>query len=389
MKKVLEQVLHTQNKKGLNMQIKEKNLLQQFFDDELVQNLQSSISALRQDEKKSFNIFKVLKLDNHEIRHSNFLAWLLNPKEHHGCGDKFLKQFLAKAIGEQNNISDTSDVVIETEYLTNAGRRIDILIHSLNSDFVCVIENKYGSDEHDEQCKHYKDFIEKYSQFRNYQHQHYIFLDIEMPPQELLDNALSCYQPITYKDIYMILIGIKSSFEQNSYIYEIIKQYSQIIKEKYIMLDTETKKQCREIYGKYKEVLETLKEYNTEFQNDIYNIMKEVVTDKSMNLKNADIDAFGYNNTTGCGVRFIPNEISSVEKINTKTKFTNYSLFFTLDYKTDLTLAIYSIELNGKWVEHDSAIIEVLNKSDEEIKTSIKSEIERLKSKIVTIAQSK
>lgn len=371
------------------MQVKEKNSLQQFLDDELVQNLQNTISALKQEEKKKFNIFKVLKLDNHEIRHSNFLAWLLNPNENHGFGDTFLKQFLQKALGVQNNISDTSDVVIETEYFTHENRRIDILIHSLKSNFVCVIENKYGSIESRGQCQHYKDFIENHSQFKNYQHQHYIFLDIEMPAQEQLDNALSCYQPITYRDIYMILTGIKSSSEQNSYIKETINQYIQIIKEKYIMLDTETKKQCREIYGKYKEVLETLKEYNTEFQNDIYNIMKDVVTDKNMNLKNADIDGFGYNNATGCGVRFIPNEISSVEKINTKTKFTNYSLFFTLVYKTDLTLAIYSIELNGKWVEHDSAIIEVLNKSDEETKLSIKSEIERLKSKIVTIAQSK
>lgn len=27
-----------------------------------------------------FNIFNALKLDNTEIRHSNFLAWLMNPK---------------------------------------------------------------------------------------------------------------------------------------------------------------------------------------------------------------------------------------------------------------------------------------------------------------------
>jgi hypothetical protein len=30
----------------------------------------------------------------HEIRHSNFLAWLLNPNESHGIGDLFLTQFL-------------------------------------------------------------------------------------------------------------------------------------------------------------------------------------------------------------------------------------------------------------------------------------------------------
>ena len=39
--------------------------------------------------QNKFNIFKVLKLDNHEIRHSNFLAWLLNPKENHNLQGNF------------------------------------------------------------------------------------------------------------------------------------------------------------------------------------------------------------------------------------------------------------------------------------------------------------
>ena len=44
------------------------------------------------------NIFKVLKIDNYEIRHSNFLAWLLNPKENHKLKDTFLKGFLKEVL---------------------------------------------------------------------------------------------------------------------------------------------------------------------------------------------------------------------------------------------------------------------------------------------------
>lgn len=39
------------------------------------------------------NIFHALKIIQQEIRHSNFLAWLLNPKENHGLGNSFLKDF--------------------------------------------------------------------------------------------------------------------------------------------------------------------------------------------------------------------------------------------------------------------------------------------------------
>ena len=41
-----------------------------------------------------FNIFDALGIVNAEIRHSNFLAWLLDPGESHGMGGLFLKAVL-------------------------------------------------------------------------------------------------------------------------------------------------------------------------------------------------------------------------------------------------------------------------------------------------------
>ncbi len=43
-----------------------------------------------------FNIFTSLKIVDTEIRHSNFLAWLLDPSETHGVGSYFLKSFLKR-----------------------------------------------------------------------------------------------------------------------------------------------------------------------------------------------------------------------------------------------------------------------------------------------------
>ena len=40
--------------------------------------------------KDEVNIFDVLKVTNAEIRHSNILAWLLDPNENHGIGDSLL-----------------------------------------------------------------------------------------------------------------------------------------------------------------------------------------------------------------------------------------------------------------------------------------------------------
>src|SRR3954453_131992 len=41
-----------------------------------------------------FNIFDALRVARVEIRHSNCLAWLLDPAESHGQGDLFLRAVL-------------------------------------------------------------------------------------------------------------------------------------------------------------------------------------------------------------------------------------------------------------------------------------------------------
>lgn len=229
-----------------NTGIKEKELLQQFFQDKRVKKLQQTISELRKNENEKFNIFKILKLDKYEIRHSNFLAWLLNPKGSHNLGDTFFKQFLQVALNENVEDINTSDIRIETEYpanVENTSRRIDILLYSAtNSDFVCVIENKYGSEEHTGQCQAYKTFIEEYSQFRNYSRKIYIFLDLNVPTDEQLDKKLQGYKPITYRDIFNILSEIQQNLRQYSYASETVKQYTEIIKENYTMIDKEIKK---------------------------------------------------------------------------------------------------------------------------------------------------
>ena len=48
----------------------------------------------RLQEPRKFNPFDVLRYADYEIRHSNVLAWLLQPSESHGLHDKFLRAFV-------------------------------------------------------------------------------------------------------------------------------------------------------------------------------------------------------------------------------------------------------------------------------------------------------
>ena len=363
--------------------------MQQFLQDKRIKNLQQTIAELRKKENEKFNIFKILKLDKYEIRHSNFLAWLLNPKESHNLGDTFFKQFFQVALKKNVEDIDTSDIRIVTEYPANVektSRRIDILLYSAtNNDFVCVIENKYGSEEHTGQCQAYKSFIEKYSQFRNYSRKIYIFLDLDTPTDEQLYKELEGYKPITYRDIFNILSEIQQNLRQCNYASETIKQYTEIIKENYTMIDKEIKKQYRIIYDTYKEVFDIFEEYQKEFLNDIFEIMKNVIVCQKMRLKpfeKLNLIKYKDNNKISCGVRFVPDEIDIPESNNLSYLFP----FFFLEYNKDLTLSICTtFDFKKCTLEGEIIKIDIKNKSNEEIQNAILDAIDSLRDRILSI----
>src|SRR4030088_1373392 len=45
-----------------------------------------------------FNIFEVIGAVRQELRHSDFLAFLLDPQQNHGLGDAFCKRLLQKIL---------------------------------------------------------------------------------------------------------------------------------------------------------------------------------------------------------------------------------------------------------------------------------------------------
>ena len=67
----------------------------------------------------SFKTFKVLKLENYEIRHSNMFAWLLDPYENHGLQDYVIRNVLASVLLCEDN-----------EQHTDKGKLIQLLQHS-------------------------------------------------------------------------------------------------------------------------------------------------------------------------------------------------------------------------------------------------------------------
>ena len=96
------------------------------IDNQDLDSLESKLSG--------FNIFEAIGVVRQEIRHSNFIAFLLDPFENHRLGDLFLKKLLICVFLKRENpplspigidIADFEDVEIRREW-----RNIDILIYS-------------------------------------------------------------------------------------------------------------------------------------------------------------------------------------------------------------------------------------------------------------------
>ena len=226
---------------------------------------------------KNPNIFQILRITNNEIRHSNFLSWLLDPKESHKLGDIFLKRFLREVFssdkfGEIDQIDvegmNLSKVEIQREW-----KNIDILI-ILEGVVVCI-ENKVLSKEHSNQLKRYKEIIEK--QFSDYQ-QTFVYLT---PDGDDSEDETETYEPISYEFIVDSLDRIISVYGEslNGQVKNYIKDYITIIKRELMGTDKLTEL-SKKIYQNHKELFDFINEHKPDIMDEMGVILKNQLKSK-------------------------------------------------------------------------------------------------------------
>ncbi|MEO8287127.1 MAG: PD-(D/E)XK nuclease family protein [Chloroflexota bacterium] len=100
--------------------------------------------ALTQLEKaqSEFNIFQAIGAANRELWHSDFLAFLLDPKQNHSLGDEFAKRLLTHVCPELSGIGSFGDITVRREH-----QDIDILVEDEQQQLCVIIENKIWSTE--------------------------------------------------------------------------------------------------------------------------------------------------------------------------------------------------------------------------------------------------
>ncbi len=224
----------------------------------------------------AFNIFNVLGVQHREIRHSNFLGWLLDPQGSHRLGDIFLKSFLKQLrfkkiisadVFVQFLIEDLNQTIVHRETLHN----IDILIENQELGLIICIENKIYSGYSGHQLeKYYKAVEDIFNQIPTK-----IFLTLT-PSATSHHNNLPYgdqYSNIDYDDVVAAIEVNQESIDlAHSNVRESINQYIAMIK-KDITGTSDEALLAQKIYRKYKKEIDFI----VRNQHNFDNYRKEVI----------------------------------------------------------------------------------------------------------------
>ena len=200
------------------------------------------------------NFFYELNLQHAEIRHSNFLAWLLNPKKSHGLGTHVLRHFLKDIFSENycewmNEFEvdrlDLREVEIRREW-----NNIDLLI--ITDKFAVCVENKIWSTDHSGQLARYRDELKKSLP----KHHHaFVYLTPEgVAPSEEEGSEYLSYSYHKIAKILQSVIGIYSeALSTRSRIY--IEDYLTVIRRE-IVKDDKINELASRIYLSHPDALD-------------------------------------------------------------------------------------------------------------------------------------
>lgn len=221
------------------------------------------------EELSDINFFEILKIDQMEIRHSNFLAWLLDPSSPSGIGDKLLKKLLMFCIGNNNKnpqaknyldaikieLMDLDDVIVEREYAITKKRHLDLLLYSEENDFCICIENKIYSKQRNNQLSDYYTDVEAFAKKPTptnqnrfiYNNRYYILLSptgIEVEDEEDMNNWMA----LSYADVYDWIQELAKTYAEN------MPQKAKALIDDYLnalqrhVIEGEFKGKCEKIY---------------------------------------------------------------------------------------------------------------------------------------------
>jgi hypothetical protein len=233
-----------------------------------LKNIEDQLSDLLDDPNfrgidarfRRFNIFEAVGAVRAELRHSNFLAYLLSPSRPHGLGSEVLERVLRALILSIPHkqrplgilkiiVGDLDSAVVERER-----DNIDILIEIKAINLVVVIENKVGSAVTEGQLTGYKRVVQQ-----KYHGWHHLFVLLNPDGSRPDDPAYNDPDYFTFS--YEDLVSLLDKYLQerrgalSSEVTLIVSNYIDALR-RHIVEDNELREIARQLYSRHKEAFD-------------------------------------------------------------------------------------------------------------------------------------
>jgi hypothetical protein len=256
-----------------------------FIENEERADLQRALEALVVDDPDlerledlldPFNIFEALGAVTQEIRHSDFLAFLLNPRQSHGLGDVFTKRFLQKALQVPGAPAGVSPIDLDVWDLDDMEMRrewqgIDVLLLDHAHRFAAIIENKiYAPEQKGQLCRYWTTVSEHYPDWQILG----VFLTLEAkrPTDER-------YVAVGYDTVRGLVESLAETRAASlgPDVRALMLHYTQMLR-RHFLQDPEIVTLARRIYQKHQKALDLIFEHRPDRQAQIRDIVDELIT---------------------------------------------------------------------------------------------------------------
>jgi hypothetical protein len=268
------------------------------------------------------NIFSILKIVRKEIRHSNFLAWLLDPNEVHGLGKSILIKFVRDVV--ISGQFDSLDIVQVEQFILadlsvkREWKNIDLLLK--NDQIVICIENKIDAFDSHDQLANYRAIVNE-----EFPRQLKIF--IYLSPYGILPTAVNerqNYVSYSYERLIehieqtLTVRGESLSNKVRFYIQDYVKSVKLEI-----MKSDSLNRLAVEIYKNHKEILDFILEHKSDLAWEVYPYFQNSIKDLGWTEVTQDK---GY-------IRWLPTELHGlVPKVRFSTSREIELFYFEIDF---------------------------------------------------------
>ena len=201
--------------------------------------------------QNAFNLFDAIGVSTQELRHSDFLAFLLRPHEAHGLGDAFLKWFLETALSQSPapplSLATLHEWDLSDAHIRREGEHIDLFITSAKNGLAVIVENKIYTGEHSDQLTRYMDIAKA----QGHDGPGKTLLGVYLTPHGSKPSHPD-YLPIGYETVCAHLEKMckTGAFDRATSpdVVTVVRHYTRMLRSRKIVGDPEIAKLCRELY---------------------------------------------------------------------------------------------------------------------------------------------